>query len=80
MSPAVIRTTGRELSKELAVVAVPAPHLLHADHFLVLDVEHKVPMALLLFNVIKLHLHSLVYFHTTRHGGILCLISERVKM
>ena len=80
MSPAVIRTTGRELSKELAVVAVSAPHLLHADHLLILDVEHKVPVALLLFNVIKLHLHSLVNFHTTRHGGILCLISEMVKM
>ena len=80
MLPAVIRPAGRKLGKELTVGAVPAPDLLHADHLLVLDVEHQVPVVLLLFNVIKLHLHSLVHFHPTGHGGILCLISERVVM
>ena len=68
MSPAVIRTTGRELSKELAVVAVSAPHLLHADHLLVLYVEHEVAVGLLLLDIIVLEFHSLVHLHPASHG------------
>ena len=66
--PAVLIAGSLEVGQEAAVRGVPAAHLLHADHLLVLDVEHEVAVGLLLLDVIVFDFHSLVYLHPTGHG------------
>lgn len=55
--PAVIRSTSCEIRQKLTIGHISGANLLNADHLLILDVEHQVPVVLLLLDVIIFDFH-----------------------